>query len=159
MRWPGSFFFPLARYTERMGPRIYTVREAEALLPTVEKVFADLDQVRARLRKLKSKMEVLEMLWGEELASADNPDHEEYDHYSAEMDAAKSDYEAAVRVLNDHEIQLKSVETGLIDFYGVIESRLVFLCWKRGESGIAWYHHLEDGFQGRKEILPAHKAV
>ena len=142
-----------------MGPRIYTVREAEALLPTVEKVFADLDLVRARLRKLKGKMEVLEMLWGEELAAADNPDHVEYEHYGEEMERAKADYDAAVRVLTEHEIQLKSVESGLIDFYGVIDSRLVFLCWKRGETGLAWYHHLEDGFQGRKEILPAHKAV
>ena len=142
-----------------MGPRIYTVREAEALLPTVEKVFVDLDAVRHRLRKLKGKMEVLEMLWGEELASPDNPDHVEYAHYVDEMQAAKGDYDAATKVLTDHEIQLKSVETGLIDFYGVIESRLVFLCWKRGEAGIGWYHHLEDGFQGRKELLPAHKAV
>jgi hypothetical protein len=142
-----------------MGPRVYTLREAEALLPTVEKTFADLDRVRARMRKLKGKMEVLEMLWGEELSATDNPDHVEYGHYVSEMDAAKSDYESAVRVLSDHEIQLKSVETGLVDFYGVIDSRLVFLCWKRGEAGIGWYHHLEDGFQGRKEILPAHKAV
>src|SRR5262245_10964245 len=140
-----------------MGPRIYTVREAEALLPTVEKVFIDLDQVRARLRRLTGKMEVLEMLWGEELGSEDNPDHSEYEHYGGEMERAKADYDSAVRVLSDHEIQLKSVETGLIDFYGVVESRLVFLCWKRGEAGIGWYHHLEDGFQGRKELLPAHK--
>jgi hypothetical protein len=142
-----------------MGPRIYTVREAEALLPTVEKVFTDLDVVRTRLRKLKGKMEVLEMLWGEELASNDNPDHVEYDHYGSEIEKAKADYDAAVRVLTDHEIQIKSVESGLVDFYGVIDSRLVFLCWKRGESGIGWYHHLEDGFQGRKEILPAYKSA
>src|SRR5688572_27961527 len=142
-----------------MGPRIYTVREAEALLPTVEKVFADLDQVRGRLRKHKGKMEVLEMLWGEELGSPDNPDHLEYHYYASEMEQATADYEAAVRVLTEHEIQLKSVETGLIDFYGVVESCLVFLCWKRGEPGIGWYHHLEDGFSGSKELLPAHKAI
>lgn len=142
-----------------MGPRIYTVREAEALLPVVEKAFADLDSVRARIRKLKGKMEVLEMLWGDELGSPDNPDHAEFAHYAAEMERAKADYDSATKSLVDHEIQLKSVETGLIDFYGVIDSRLVFLCWKRGETGIGWYHHLEDGFQGRKELLPAHKAV
>ena len=142
-----------------MGPRIYTVREAEGLLPTVEKVFTDLDAIRSRLRKLKAKMDVLEMLWGEELSSEDNPDHVEYTHYVEEVDRAKGDYDAAVKVLGDHEIQIKSVESGLVDFYGVIDSRLVFLCWKRGETGIAWYHHLEDGFQGRKELLPAHRTV
>jgi hypothetical protein len=142
-----------------MGPQIYTVKEAEALLPIVEKVFADLDLVRSRLRKLKGKIEVLEMLWGDELASNDNPDHAEYDHYGREMEKAKADYDSAIRVLADHEIQIKSIESGLVDFYGVIDSRLVFLCWKRGEAGIGWYHHLEDGFQGRKEILPAYKSV
>jgi len=142
-----------------MGPRIYTVREANALIPTVEKVFTDLDAVRTRLRRLKGKIEVLEMLWGEELASEENPDHKEHQHYLGELARAKADYDAAIQVLADHEIQLKSVETGLVDFYGVIESRLVLLCWKRGEGEIGWYHHLEDGFTGRKELLPQHKAV
>ena len=32
------------------------------------------------------------------------------------------------------------------------ENRLVFLCWKRGEKTIEYYHHLEDGFPGRQPI-------
>ncbi|MBI4563486.1 MAG: DUF2203 domain-containing protein [Planctomycetes bacterium] len=128
------------------------MEEANALIPLAEETFSNLAQVRARLKKIKGKIEVLEMLWGEEIASASNPDHKEYRHYLDEVSQAKSDYEAACKRLADQEIVLKSVEAGLVDFYGVIDRRLVFLCWKRGEEAVEHYHHLEDGFQGRKPI-------
>lgn len=137
-----------------MGPRIFSVPEAQALIPLVEEVFGEIDSVRARLRRLKSKMEVLEMLWGEEIAAESCPDRKEYEHYVAEVDRIKGEYEASCRRLLDKEIVLKSVDGGLVDFYGVIESRLVFLCYRRGEGKVGYYHHLEDGFPGRKE-LPA----
>jgi hypothetical protein len=135
-----------------MGPRIYTVREANALIPKVEDVLVSLDQVRSRLKQCKNKLDVLEMLWGEEIHSEQNPDHREFAHYVSEIEKAKKDYEACTRRLADMEVMLKSVETGLIDFYGVIDGRLVFLCWKRGEKSIEYYHHLEDGFAGRQAI-------
>jgi hypothetical protein len=46
---------------------------------------------------------------------------------------------------------VKSVERGLVDFYGVIDSRLVSSAGGAGES-IEFYHHLEDGFPGRQPI-------
>lgn len=137
-----------------MGPRIFTVHEAQSLIPLVEEVFGEIDAVRTRLRRLKSKMEVLEMLWGEEIAGDSCPDRKEYEHYVAEVDRIKGEYEAACKRLLEREIVLKSVDGGLVDFYGVIDGRLVFLCYKRGEGTVGYYHHLEDGFPGRK-ALPA----
>lgn len=135
-----------------MGPRIYTVRECNALIPKVEEALHALDQVRSRLKQIKGKMDILEMLWGEEIQSDQNPDHREYTHYVEEIEATKKDYEACTRRLADLEVMLKSVETGLVDFYGVVDGRLVFLCWKRGEKAVEFYHHLEDGFAGRQPI-------
>jgi len=140
-----------------MGPRIFTVRQANALIPALESAFAELDRVRDRLRKVKSKMDVLEMLWAEEVHTESCPDSREYKHYVEEIESARHAYEAATRKLVDHEVVLKSVEAGLIDFYGVIEGRLVFLCWKRGETAVDFFHHLEDGFPGRQQIAPEYK--
>ena len=140
-----------------MGPKIYTVREAEACLPALESAFDSLDQIRSRLRKIKGKIDVLEMLWGEEIHSEANPDHREYDHYVAEVEKLKQDYESATKRIGDLEVVLKSVESGLIDFYGVIDGHLVFLCWKRGEKGVEFFHHLEDGFAGRQAIAHEYK--
>ena len=135
-----------------MGPRVFTAREATALIPQIERILSELDAVRERLRKIKGKSDVLEMIWGEEVHSETNPDHREYTHYLAELEQAKKDFDATARKLAELEVVLKSIEHGLIDFYGVIDGRLVFLCWKRGERAVEYYHHLEDGFQGRHPI-------
>jgi len=135
-----------------MGPRIYTARDATGLIPAVEKIFDDLDALRSRLRHIKNKMDVLEMLWGEEIRTETNPDYREYQHYMEEVERLKKDYDVTTGRFAEMEALVKSVDQGLVDFYGVIDSRLVFLCWKRGEKAVEFYHHLEDGFQGRQPI-------
>jgi hypothetical protein len=131
---------------------VYTPREANALVPQVDRIMRELDAIRERLRLIKSKVDVLEMIWGDEIQSETNPDRREYVHYMEEIEKTKKEFEGATRKLGDLEAVLKSVEQGLIDFYGVIDGRLVFLCWKRGEKAIEYYHHLEDGFAGRQPI-------
>ena len=135
-----------------MGPRIYTPREAAALVPKLTKAFDDIDAIRARLKTIKGKVDVLEMIWGDEVRAETNPDHREYTHYMEEIEKSKKEFDVATRRFADFEAVVKSVEQGLVDFYGVIDSRLVFLCWQRGEKTIEFYHHLEDGFPGRQAI-------
>ena len=135
-----------------MGPRVYTAREANLLVSKLERIFSDLDSIRGRLKTLKGKMDVLEMIWGEEIHAETTPDHREYAHYLEEVEQAKKEFDSTARKIQDLEGVVKSVEQGLVDFYGVIEGRLVFLCWKRGEKSIDFYHHLEDGFQGRMPL-------
>jgi hypothetical protein len=135
-----------------MGPRVFTAREANIVIPELEMKFLVLDRVRERLRQAKGKLDVLEMIWGEEVRSETNPDHREYVHFVDEVEQAKKDHDAAVREIAELEGVVKSVDQGLVDFYGVIDSRLVFLCWRRGEKAVEFYHHLEDGFQGRQPI-------
>jgi len=135
-----------------MGPKIFTVRDAKQILPELEIIFKDLDQVRSRLRKLKGKMDVLEMLWGEEVHLEENPDYREYLHYAQEIQGAKVNFESIHTRFADQEVVLKNLDSGLIDFYGVIDRRLVFLCWKRGENSVEYYHHLDSGFSGRENI-------
>lgn len=135
-----------------MGPRIFTAREVTALLPKLNGMFEALDSLKARLKQLKSKMDVLEMIWGDEVQVETNPDHREHLHYLEEMEAAKKGYEAAVQKFGEVDAVVKSLDQGLVDFYGVIDSRLVFLCWKRGERTVEFFHHLEEGFGGRQPI-------
>jgi len=135
-----------------MGPRIYTPREANALVPKLTRAFDDIDQIRNRLKTIKGKVDVLEMIWGEEVKTETNPDFREFTHYMEEIEQAKKDFDSSTRKFAEFEAVVKSIDQGLIDFYGVIENRLVFLCWQRGEKSIEYYHHLEDGFPGRQPI-------
>jgi hypothetical protein len=49
-------------------------------------------------------------------------------------------------------VQVKDLDTGLLDFPCILEGETVLLCWKRGEPRIAFWHRVEDGFPGRQPI-------
>jgi len=70
---------------------------------------------------------------------------------------AGSDWFGAQQTLRDEleylaerGILLRDAETGLVDFPAERDGRRVFLCWRLGEEGVAWYHDEHSGFSGRR---------
>jgi hypothetical protein len=49
-------------------------------------------------------------------------------------------------------VQVKDLDSGLLDFPCAVDEEIVLLCWKLGEPRIAHWHGLEEGFKGRKPI-------
>lgn len=47
---------------------------------------------------------------------------------------------------------VKDIDLGLVDFPAMIEDEPVYLCWKFGESGVAYWHGVEEGFSARKAL-------
>lgn len=47
---------------------------------------------------------------------------------------------------------LKDVTMGLVDFCGMRDGELIWLCWRLGEEQIRFWHGLEEGFAGRQPI-------
>jgi hypothetical protein len=58
-----------------------------------------------------------------------------------------------VAEINSHGCVCKGVEQGLIDFPCMLGSEVVFLCWQLGETSVAHWHRIEDGFAGRTTLL------
>ena len=44
------------------------------------------------------------------------------------------------------------LESGLIDFYSVIDSQIGYLCWKMGEPEIRFWHEIGKGFSHRQTL-------
>jgi hypothetical protein len=57
---------------------------------------------------------------------------------------------AEIEHLSERGILLRDPETGLVDFPAEREGRRVFLCWRLGEEGVAFFHEEHSGFSGRK---------
>lgn len=58
-----------------------------------------------------------------------------------------------VKEINDRGIELKDIESGLIDFPHIRQNgEEVFLCYRLGEEAIVAWHSLEGGFAGRRPI-------
>ena len=48
--------------------------------------------------------------------------------------------------------ELKDLDKGTLDFYGLRDNQVVYFCWAEGEKKISHWHSLEAGFQGRQKI-------
>jgi hypothetical protein len=49
-------------------------------------------------------------------------------------------------------VQVKDLETGLLDFPFRLDDEIVLLCWRLGETTIEHWHTVEAGFQGRQPV-------
>lgn len=135
-----------------MGPRVFSLEEADGLIPDVEAVFQELDALRERAATVKKKMDVLEMIHGAEILKTPTPDGREYRLLLDEVGGLRKQFEEACGRIVELGGHLKGVDEGLVDFCGVIDGRLVELCWKRGEDRISHFHHIGEGFPGRRPL-------
>ena len=134
------------------GPRVYTVDQANRLVPDLERAFGRLDGLRAQLRDCKIKLTAIEMIWGNKVNDADCPDHQEGVHLVKQLKELEESFQAVLSELAEHSATVKDVEAGLVDLYHVRDGHLVCLCWKRGEEGFSSWHHVDAGFAGREPI-------
>ena len=71
---------------------------------------------------------------------------------NAHVDAIARDLARIVDEIAEHGAQVKDLDEGLVDFPALREDETVLLCWKLGEDEIRFWHRLEDGFEGRREL-------
>ncbi|MEO6068669.1 MAG: DUF2203 domain-containing protein [Gemmatimonadales bacterium] len=130
-----------------MDPRIFSLEEAEATLPLVRRIMVDLQHEFALWRAAVGQFE---------LTSAGSRADERLppEVVAAEREVALLAERVAGLLGELEEIGCiaKGIEAGLVDFYALRDDRLVYLCWRLGEEGIAHWHDLDVGVDGRRPI-------
>lgn len=58
----------------------------------------------------------------------------------------------SVSEIDEIGVQIKDLDTGLLDFPCRVDDEIVLLCWKSGETAIEHWHTMESGFKGRQPI-------
>ena len=127
--------------------RLFTVSKANRALPLVRRVVDDIVAEHPRWKDLVAQYELAAAgarpEWGE---SADML------KLRRQIDGIAERINRYVKELEAIGCHLKGFEQGLVDFYGMHEGRLVFLCWKKGEAAVTHWHELDAGFTGRRAI-------
>ena len=134
---------------------MWTVSEANAHLDHMRELLPKLRAWVIRLRKVHDELHRLAAFWGRELESPDHPDRELKQRLDEEWQNLTRRLEGEVASLQEEGIEVKDLDTGLIDFYSMRDGEVVFLCWQRGEDGIAYYHTLEGGYRNRRPLSDA----
>jgi hypothetical protein len=113
-----------------------------------------------RRSEIEARLKDLEGVMGSapESLAVEASDAPEVRRMKGELGERIEEYQRGWSAVEDMGAVLKDPRIGLVDFYGRVEGKLVWLCWKYGETECSFYHALDEGFSGRKELKTSMKA-
>ena len=131
---------------ERSPMRLFSLAEANALLPSLVPILTRLRESAHGLVTTKLRLTTLKGRNGSL----------ESDQECARMEEKLSSIEASLAedlfMVQALGVELKGIEQGLVDFPTMRDGRVVYLCWQLGEGTIAYWHEIDAGFSGRQPL-------
>jgi len=130
--------------------KTFTLDEAQALLPVLEALLKRAIEGKKAAESIEGRMQDLArkiFLSGGLLVDIARV-RKQRATLESHLQAAKD----SVAEIDAIGVQVKDLDSGLLDFPCEIDGDIVLLCWKLGESSIDFWHTVEDGFRGRQPI-------
>ena len=133
-----------------MAKRLFTVQEAESILPAVE---ADLRQaVSIKPQYADAEAELNAVAQRVTMSGGALVNREQLIHVRGRRDALAARLKELIDAIQEFGCLVKDLDNGLLDFPTLFRDEEVYLCWKLGEPGIVYWHRIQDGFRGRQRI-------
>ena len=124
--------------------KLFTIEEANALLPSVRQILRKIQRSRRRLSGYRKQAKL-----AAEGADQGGGGMEGGGLYAAIL----TKFTDEIAELDDIGVQLKDFDRGLVDFPSLREGRVVLLCWQLGEGDqLEWWHDMDTGFAGRTPL-------
>ena len=124
--------------------KLFTVQEANALLPSVRVILAKIQRAHRKLSHYRD--DARKAAEAAEQGGGGIVDGVAYAEILHELTTQMAELEGLG-------VQLKDFERGLIDFPSLREGRVVLLCWQMGEGDeLEWWHDVDAGFAGRTPL-------
>lgn len=131
--------------------RVLTLEAVNALVPRLSEIVGKQIERRTAIESLLTQL-------GKKLGDVperlvlDPSDPADVRMLKEDLAARIEEYQASWKQVEAMGAVLKDPRIGLLDFYGTVDGRLVWLCWKYPEREVGFYHGLEEGYAGRKPI-------
>ncbi len=122
--------------------KLFSLEDANALLPAVRSLFAQIDRERAVLKRLAPAAK----------QASDRANENGGITQGIKYADALTSFMVAVQEILSLGVEIKDLEQGLCDFPHWRDGRVVYLCWQRGEDRIEWWHDTDAGFAGRQPL-------
>jgi hypothetical protein len=125
-----------------MEDRIFTLAEAQGLIPQLRSLIEEISETWNRIRELNPDIQ----------KARDAAAFDGFSKSGVEYVEAVSHLMLLIHQVKDMGVILKDAEKGLCDFPYVRQGKVVYLCWQRGEERIEYWHYIETGFSGRETL-------
>lgn len=129
----------------RAMPKLFTLDEANALLPELRVMLGELRQALAELEKIEPEVAALrQRVRGNGRDGSDEP--------LAQQQAVRRRIQQQIARVQELGCELKDLRLGLIDFPSERGGEIVHLCWKLDEGQVRFWHPTDVGFAGRQPL-------
>jgi hypothetical protein len=119
--------------------RIFTLSEANRLIPRLHSKLSSIHKAKAVLLRTKEDIEKAN-------AKAEYGGGSTVGHlYISGLQQVSANLQA----IHELGILVKDLDLGLCDFPHLRDGRVVYLCWKLGEQEVLWWHETTTGYKDR----------
>lgn len=130
--------------------KTFTLDEAQALLPILESLLKRATEGRQAAEAVESVLTDLSRRIF--LSGGMKIDPVQVAAQRAELEEHLKRVRETIAEIDAIGVQVKDLESGLLDFPCRLDDEVVLLCWRLGEESIDHWHKMEDGIKGRQPI-------
>jgi hypothetical protein len=130
--------------------KTFTLDEAQSLLPVLEALLRRAREGKEAAERVES--ELADLSRRIYLSGGMKVDVAGVARQRAELDGHMQRVRESIAEIDSIGVQVKDLDTGLLDFPFRLDDQVVLLCWRMGEPAIEHWHTVESGFQGRQPV-------
>lgn len=130
--------------------KTFTIDEAQSLLPLLESLLKR--AIEGKRAAQESEAKLTELGRRIYLSGGMRVNVAEAGRMRTEMDRHLQTVKESVSEIDAIGVQVKDLDSGLLDFPCRVDDEVVLLCWRMGESAIEHWHTMEAGFKGRQPV-------
>ncbi|MEO6726362.1 MAG: DUF2203 domain-containing protein [Blastocatellia bacterium] len=121
--------------------KLFSVEEANELLPELKKLWRKIDAARNTMQRLAPEAKRA----SEQTGGGGSV-------FGLQYVNALTDLMTGAQQIVELGVEIKDLDKGLCDFPHLRDGRVVLLCWIRGEDQVEWWHDVDAGFAGRQPL-------
>ncbi len=130
--------------------KTFTLDEAQSLLPVLEALLKRAMEGKRAAEEIESGLgDLARRIY---LSGGMRVDTVKITAQRAEMDVQLQTVRETISEIDTIGVQVKDLDSGLLDFPCRIEDQTVLLCWRLGEPSIEHWHSMESGFSSRQPV-------
>ena len=130
--------------------KLFKLDEAQALVPVLESLLKRAIDAKQAAEEINSQLQQLSQRIF--MSGGMHVDVVRVGRQRTEMDAHIQRAKDAIEEIDAIGVQVKDLDTGLLDFPCKLDDDIILLCWKMGEAKITHWHTVESGFRGRQPV-------
>jgi hypothetical protein len=130
--------------------KTFTLDEAQSLLPVLESLLKRAMEGRRAAQLVEAELnELPQRIY---LSGGMRVNSASVAKQRAEVEENLKQVQESIAEIDAIGVQVKDLDSGLLDFPCRINGEVVLLCWRMGERTIEHWHTIEAGFQGRQPV-------